>query len=254
MLKFIFLFIIFSLIASLFRNRRPGQKSGGMALGGILGFMFAGPLGAIAGAYFGSGFDRAKMEQGPMTDRSVFEINLIAILSYVARADGRIDPEEIKVIFNSLGLRASQSRQFQQALMMALKQDIALKETCENFKKVSKYEDRLMLLRIVFRVAMADGELHPHEKKAIEEIVFHLEINADDYASLQGEYVVTADKYYQILGLSQGATKAEIKKAYRKLALTHHPDRVAHLGEEYVKEATATFQKINDAYERLRAA
>ncbi|OGH02987.1 MAG: hypothetical protein A2798_00985 [Candidatus Levybacteria bacterium RIFCSPHIGHO2_01_FULL_37_17] len=55
-----------------------------------------------------------------------------------------------------------------------------------------------------------------------------------------------ADKdYYSILGISKNATEAEIKKAYRKLALEYHPDR------NKGKEAEAKFKEITKAYEVL---
>ena len=49
--------------------------------------MFAGPLGAIAGAYLGHSFEKGKEK---MDARSVFQINLISILSYVVKVDGDI--------------------------------------------------------------------------------------------------------------------------------------------------------------------
>ena len=138
-----------------------------------------------------------------------------------------------------------------ETLVFALKQEVDLKEICRNFKKASKYEERLMLLRMVYLVAVADREIHPNEKIAIEQIVEFLEIASDDYTSLQGEFLSTEERYYKVLGLNKGAAKSEIKKAYRKLALKHHPDRVAHLGKEYAKVAKEDFQKINEAYSKL---
>lgn len=57
-----------------------------------------------------------------------------------------------------------------------------------------------------------------------------------------------ADKrdYYEVLGLSKGATDEEIKKAYRKLAKQYHPD--LNPGD---KSAEAKFKEINEAYETL---
>ncbi len=55
--------------------------------------------------------------------------------------------------------------------------------------------------------------------------------------------------YYQVLGISKNATAAEIKKAYRKLALQHHPDR--NKGD---KAAEEKFKEVNKAYEVLSDA
>ena len=51
--------------------------------------------------------------------------------------------------------------------------------------------------------------------------------------------------YYEILGVSRGASPEELKKAYRELALKSHPDRVA---PEKKKEAEEKFKEISEAY------
>eukprot|EP00561_Arcocellulus_cornucervis_P013447 CAMPEP_0185804310 /NCGR_PEP_ID=MMETSP1322-20130828/3173_1 /TAXON_ID=265543 /ORGANISM="Minutocellus polymorphus, Strain RCC2270" /LENGTH=535 /DNA_ID=CAMNT_0028500275 /DNA_START=17 /DNA_END=1621 /DNA_ORIENTATION=- len=57
--------------------------------------------------------------------------------------------------------------------------------------------------------------------------------------------------FYKILGVSLDATDAEIKKAYRKLALKWHPDRHSNSTEEEKTKAEATFRDVNLAYEVL---
>lgn len=232
-------------------DNKKGGRISGKAWGGILGLMFAGPLGAIAGVYLGSSLDKGKET---MDQKSVFQINLLSILSYVAKADGHIDPREVQTIieiFRQFGYGSHQISIIERTLEFALKQDIDLKETCENFSKASRYEERLMLLRVVYLVAKADGVIHSSEKTAIEAIVAYLQISEGDYISLQGEFGKSVDCHYQTLGLKRGVTKQEVKRAYRKLALKHHPDRVAHLGEEYKKIATEDFKKISEAYEKV---
>ena len=59
---------------------------------------------------------------------------------------------------------------------------------------------------------------------------------------------------YRVLGLEPGASDDEVKAAYRKMALKHHPDRVAALGEDVRKSAERKFQEINDAKERVYAS
>ena len=57
--------------------------------------------------------------------------------------------------------------------------------------------------------------------------------------------MTTKRDYYEILGVKKNASLDEIKKAYRELALRHHPDRVPH---EQKKEAEEKFKEISEAY------
>ncbi len=233
------------------RSDQSNTNFAGTAWGGVIGFMFAGPLGAIAGAYLGHSFNQGKdrLDAG-----NIFQINLISILSHVAKADGEVAREEVQLIlqfFQNLGFNELQMAAIGRAFNLAVQQEIDLKSTCENFRKGSKYEERLMLLRVVYMVVMADKVVHPNERAVIDLIVQYLGIAQEDNLSLQTNYFTTKDSYYEVLGLQRGVSKAEVKKAYRKLALNYHPDRVAHLGAEYVKVAEEKFKTINEAYDKV---
>ena len=56
---------------------------------------------------------------------------------------------------------------------------------------------------------------------------------------------------YEILGVSPSASVEEIRHAYRLQAGRYHPDKVAHLGEEFQQLAHRKFQDIQWAYEEL---
>lgn len=62
------------------------------------------------------------------------------------------------------------------------------------------------------------------------------------------------DDCYKILEVSPDATDDEVKKAYRKAAMKYHPDKVSHLGEDVRKKAEEQFAKVNQAYDKIKAA
>lgn len=57
---------------------------------------------------------------------------------------------------------------------------------------------------------------------------------------------------HDILGISSDADQEEIRSAYRKLANQYHPDKVAHLGEEFHTMAEKRFKEIQKAYDELK--
>ena len=57
---------------------------------------------------------------------------------------------------------------------------------------------------------------------------------------------------YKILEIDPSATNDDVKKAYRKMAMKYHPDKVSHLGEDFRKTADDKFKKVNEAYEKIK--
>ena len=60
------------------------------------------------------------------------------------------------------------------------------------------------------------------------------------------------DADYRVLEVSPQATDDEVRKAYRRMSMKHHPDKVAHLGPEFQKTATEKFQRVNAAYAAIK--
>ena len=57
---------------------------------------------------------------------------------------------------------------------------------------------------------------------------------------------------YAVLGVPEGASQDDIRAAYRQLAAQYHPDKLAHLGEEFQILAEQRFKAIQSAYDALR--
>jgi len=62
----------------------------------------------------------------------------------------------------------------------------------------------------------------------------------------------STDWAYKILEINQNATDDEVKKAYRKMALKFHPDKLSGLGAEFEKNGKEKFQKVQEAYEKIK--
>ena len=56
---------------------------------------------------------------------------------------------------------------------------------------------------------------------------------------------------YDVLGVPRGASQDEIRRAYRKLVVKYHPDKVDHLGDEFKALAEKKFKQIQEAYQEL---
>ena len=61
-----------------------------------------------------------------------------------------------------------------------------------------------------------------------------------------------ASSHYEVLGMNPSAADEELKRAYRELAKKFHPDRVAHLGDEYRSFAEEKFKNLQHAWSAIR--
>ena len=79
-----------------------------------------------------------------------------------------------------------------------------------------------------------------------------IRLNDSDAASVISMYYRDNDAAYSVLEISPSATDDEVRSAYRRMALKHHPDKVASLGPEVQKAAEEKFRKIQEAYETIK--
>ena len=58
--------------------------------------------------------------------------------------------------------------------------------------------------------------------------------------------------FYEVLGVAKGASDEELKKAYRKMVMRFHPDRLGGLDDAEKKAAESKFLKVQQAYENIK--
>jgi DnaJ like chaperone protein len=90
------------------------------------------------------------------------------------------------------------------------------------------------------------------EMKLIHHISQQMGVSEGDRQSIQSMYVIDTDSDYKILEIDKKASDDEVKKAYRRMAMKFHPDKVYNLGEEVRAEAEFKFKKVNEAYEKIK--
>ncbi len=225
-------------------------------IAGGLGWALGGPIGGILGFVFGSmvdGMTSARYEQQP-TRAGDFSASLLVLSAAIMKADERVTKAEldyVKAFFiRSFGI--DKAAEDMLLLREILKQDINLAAVCGQIRQYMAYPERLQLLHYLFGIALADGLAGANELKVIGDISRLLGISANDMASLQAMFVKDASSAYKILEIPQDASDEEVKKAYRKMALKYHPDKVGHLGEDVRKAAEEKFREVQEAYEQIK--
>lgn len=236
-------------------------------LGG-LGFVVGGPIGALIGVFIASMFDESKntlnntesartMNYGRRrATQGDISVSIIVLLACVIKADGRVLKAEINYIKPFL-LRTFGEEQAKQALALLkqlLNEHIDPVAVSRQMAQYINYSTRLELVRLLLEVSNSDGDIAPQELNVIEIIATNMAVQQADYHSLLALYQRHKDVNwaYTALEISSSATNDEVKKAYRRMAMKYHPDKVANAGEELRKQATDKFRGINEAYEHIK--
>ena len=232
-------------------------------IGGGLGWTFFGPLGGLLGFLIGSAIDETPLE-GPEifrnqprthhTTQGDYMVSLLVLVAAVLKADGKVMRSELnytKAFFiRNFGENAA--REAIKLLKDLLQQNIPVTDVCHQIKNHMDYSSRLQLLHFLYGLAAADGDLAEIELKLVNHIAFHLGATQSDMDSIRAMFVPQTNWAYSVLEVNPNATNEEIKKAYRKMAVKYHPDKVSYLGEDVQKAAKEKFQKVNQAYETLK--
>lgn len=223
-----------------------------------------GPIGAFLGFLIGSIVDKllhgdeeqAGRGTGYSSKPGEFGYNLLVLVAAVMKADGKVLKSELAYVKNFFYKQFGSERTRQHLLLLRdlLKQDIRVEEVCFQIRTYTLYPARLQLLHLLFGVANADGQIHHAELQVISRISGLLGIEKRDYESIKAMFFKEVDSDYKILEIETNATEEEIKRAYRRMAVKYHPDKISHMGEEYQEAAKQKFQKVQEAYENIKKA
>lgn len=238
-------------------NSSGGRTNYAKWVGGGLGWAFGGPIGGVLGFMMGSmfsgGVSSGTREYG-QTQSGDFSLSLLILTAAVMKADGSVKRSELDYVkrFLENNFGSARTPQYVKMLGEILKQDLNIQDVSRQISQYMDYSSRMMLVQFLFGVAQADGNNHPTEIDMIQTIANYMGISLNDYESIKAMFVNDTGSAYKVLEVSTESSNDDIKKAYRELAKKHHPDRVAHLGENVKKAAEEKFMKLNAAYEAIK--
>ena len=217
----------------------------------LIGYTFFRLPGAFVGFFIGS-FLSPKVQKISSKD---FEINLLALASLVIKADGKVTQNELDFVRRYFITAYGKNRAnevFKIFNQNVKNKGISVSKISRLFNLALNYESRLQVIHFLFGIAKADGNISELEIKKLLEFSNLFKLSYADFLSIKAMFIQETDNAYKILELDKTATNDQIKKSYRELAKKHHPDKVQHLGDAYVKAAQDKFQQIQKAYQNIK--
>lgn len=231
---------------------------------GAIGWALGGPLGGLVGYLLGSLFDgdsnqaQRVYRQGGYSaneQRNSFLVSLLVLSAAVMKSDGKVLKSELEYVKGFIRRNFGEAAlpQALQILKAALEKEINLPEICAQIKLYMEQSQRLQLFHYLVGIANADGHVSRVEVNDLKNIAMYLGIPASEADSILAMFGGSdLDSAYKVLEVSPSATDEEIKRAYKKMALKHHPDKVESLGDDVKKAAEEKFKSIVAAYETIK--
>jgi len=226
-----------------------------------LGWALGGPIGGILGLAVGSIFDTGTSVAsgqgrvtGTQTLRGDYAASLLVLIAAVMKADGRVMKSELDYVKRYFVTRFGADTANEAVVMLRdiLKQEIPLRDVTNQLSQRLDYSYRLEMLHFLFGIASADGSVSDSENQVIQKIAGYMSITDSDFQSIRAMFVSQTDASYKILEIEPTSSDEDVKKAYRRMAMKYHPDKVSHLGEDFKKVAHEKFRKVQAAYDQIK--
>ncbi len=231
----------------------------------------------VVGGFFnyGSDLDKKRLAGEKDDKEGDYPNNLwflgISLIAKMAKIDGRISPQEAKMVSNFLDMICEGDQKLRKLckdIFNSAKDDPkTIYEYAKEFQQVADYEMCEDTYNNLWAIAMADGELHDIERETLKNILGYFGLDSGLYEKYFQKYCShqnheesyyessgsDLEKYYKILKCSPTDSLDTIKKAYRKLASEYHPDKIQSkdLLEAFNIFANEKFKEIGHAYQMI---
>lgn len=227
---------------------------------GGLGWAVGGPIGGIIGFALGSITEDQKiLQQLPEGNSTSFLPNdfsaaLMVLCAAVMKADNKVLKSELEFVRKFYTQQFGPDHTAERMLLLReiLKQEIAIGQVCAQVKMHVDPSSRLQLIHLLLGLASSDGGISDAELQTIHQISYLINVSSADFESIKAMFIRNQTWAYTVLEIEVTASDEEVKKAFRKMAVKYHPDKVHHLGPEFQKDAQEKFKSINEAYSEIK--
>jgi DnaJ like chaperone protein len=227
---------------------------------GGLGWAMFGPIGGLLGYFFTSSFEKfaeaaaayQESQYRNQGERNSFLISLLVLSSVIIKADGKTTSTEMARLreFFARNFGPQAAMEAEKIVNELLQKDFNLHEVCDQISSNMNYAQKMQLFHYLVSLGASDG-LVQKEVDVLETIAEYIGLTTGDRDSIMAQFKPDNDKNYKILEISPDATNDEVKKAYRRMAVKYHPDKVATLGEDIQKSAEEKFKAVSQAYDAI---
>ncbi|MBL6931093.1 MAG: TerB family tellurite resistance protein [Rhodospirillales bacterium] len=238
----------------------------GKVIGGVAGFALGGPLGALIGAYAGHKMDQARSGEGArvgpggydqQSRQVAFTMAVIVLSAKMAKADGVVSREEVSAFKQVFHIPADEMASVGKLFDEARKDASGFEPYAEQVAQMFAHEPAVLeeLIGGLFHIALADGVIHPAEMDFLAKVSIIFGFSERDFDRLRASYdKPETSSPYKVLGVDPDATDADVKKAYRKLLVVNHPDKLIAQGlpQEFIDLANEKMAAINAAYDTIK--
>ena len=183
-----------------------------------------------------------------------FGFAIVILCTGVLKKGNSVRDEDVQLI-NSFFLRHFSSELnsvLPRMLKVSMGKNYPLMYVAFIIRKFSNYQTRINIVRLLLQLSGSDPDDGNLKLELTGSVSAHMGISTNDWMILLQFMKKIHSDAYSTLEITSDASFDEVKKAFRKMAMKHHPDKYHHLGKESQEEAHLMFKRIKKAYEEIK--
>lgn len=199
----------------------------------------------------GGGYTREQQRTG---QRNSFLMSLLVLSTAVIKADGHFVKSELEYVktFLRQNFGEEAAEQAKDIIKGLMEKDINIYEVGSQIRMYMNYSQRLQLFHYLVALAQSDHRVTQEEIDVLGTIASTIGLSSADTESIMSMFKNDLESAYRVLEIDSSATDDEVRKAYKRMALKYHPDKVSTLGEDVQKAAEEKFKNVQEAYEKIK--